>query len=161
MAQLWDEHQGDCGRINELLDKMGHSMGTRLIDDFLIRSGLTGWSGRCQDAKEMAEVISRVAFRMYLNITPTIKDWSADQREFTIQLDEWPLIEYAELPKGAREGGLWFGQVAAGMIRGAMEMIGVAVEVQCIRCALHGHETNEMRVRVIKKLEAEMPPCDL
>lgn len=35
---------------------MGYNIGTRLIEDFLARSGL----GRCSDFKEVGEVIAKV-----------------------------------------------------------------------------------------------------
>jgi hypothetical protein len=43
--------------------------------------------------------------------------------EFTLTFDENPLAEFAELPRDAREGGLWFSNVLAGVIRGALEMV--------------------------------------
>lgn len=35
---------------------MGHNIGTRLIEDFLAKSGI----GRCADFKEVGEVVSKV-----------------------------------------------------------------------------------------------------
>lgn len=39
--------------VNEQLEKMGFSIGTRLIEDFLARSNVT----RCSDFKETADVV--------------------------------------------------------------------------------------------------------
>lgn len=50
--------------------------------------------------------------------------------EFTLTFDEHPLAEFAELPRDAREGGLWFSNVLAGVIRGALEMV-------CPRCPVY------------------------
>lgn len=43
----------DNSSVNEQLDKMGFSIGTRLIEDFLARSNVT----RCSDFKETADVV--------------------------------------------------------------------------------------------------------
>lgn len=43
--------------------------------------------------------------------------------EFILTLDENPLAEFAELPRDAREGGLWFSNVLCGVIRGSLEMV--------------------------------------
>lgn len=80
----------------------------------------------------------QVAFKTFLNIAPTVTfpapSTSAaaapgaqtlpQPSEFVLTLDENPLAEFAELPRDAREGGLWFSNVLCGVIRGALEMVG-------------------------------------
>ena len=46
----------DYAEVNKQLDKMGYNIGTRLIEDFLARSGL----GRCADFREVCEVVAKV-----------------------------------------------------------------------------------------------------
>ena len=53
--QLIQDYE-DYAEVNKQLDKMGYSIGTRLIEDFLARSNL----GRCADFREVGEVISKV-----------------------------------------------------------------------------------------------------
>lgn len=54
--QLIQDYDQDYDEVNKQLEKMGYNIGTRLIEDFLARSGL----GRCSDFKEVGEVIAKV-----------------------------------------------------------------------------------------------------
>ncbi|KAJ9091547.1 hypothetical protein QFC21_007172 [Naganishia friedmannii] len=98
--------------VNKQLEKMGYNIGTRLIEDFLARTSLP----RCVDFRETAEVISKVGFKTFINITPTISFPSATSQqqsprnevagmtgptEFILTFDENPLAEFAELPLDA------------------------------------------------------------
>lgn len=76
--------------------------------------------------------MSKVAFKTFLNITPTVSfpppqvppaAGLKQPSEFVLTLDDNPLAEFAELPRDAREGGLWFSNVLAGVVRGALEMV--------------------------------------
>lgn len=76
--------------------------------------------------------MSKVAFKTFLNITPTVSfpppqvpptAGLKQPCEFVLTLEENPLAEFAELPRDAREGGLWFSNVLAGVLRGALEMV--------------------------------------
>lgn len=140
----------------------GYNIGTRLIEDFLARSNLS----RCTDFRDTGEVVAKVGFKMFLNISPHVVHHApsrqsggpssaagssqggstntgggqgdasqgagaADpsggggtgQPEFSLILDENPLSEFVEMPPDAREGGLWWSNVLAGVIRGALEMV--------------------------------------
>ena len=55
VVQLIQDYE-DYAEVNKQLDKMGYNIGTRLIEDFLARSGL----GRCADFREVGEVIAKV-----------------------------------------------------------------------------------------------------
>lgn len=55
VIQLIDDYE-DYSEVNNQLEKMGYSIGTRLIEDFLARSAL----GRCSDFREVGEVVSKV-----------------------------------------------------------------------------------------------------
>ncbi|ORX38305.1 NO signaling/Golgi transport ligand-binding domain-containing protein [Kockovaella imperatae] len=128
VVQLIKDYE-DYGEVNKQLEKMGYNMGTRLIEDFLARTGLQ----RCSSFAETAEVISKVAFKTFLNITPTLSFPPASAQpsnpslpqpsEFILTLDDNPLAEFADLPRDAKEGGLWFSNVLCGVIRGALEMV--------------------------------------
>lgn len=122
-----------------LTSRRGYNMGTRLVEDFLARTGLQ----RCNTFAETAEVVAKVAFRAFLNIAPTVSfpppapsaagvgagagaaavPVPATATEFVLTFEENPLAEFAELPRDAREGGLWFSNVYAGVVRGALEMV--------------------------------------
>lgn len=119
---------------------MGYSIGTRIIEDFLARSS----AQRCRDLREVADVLAKVGFKSFLNITPTVlfpNQPPTQPRDFILQFDENPLTEFVELPEDAippripsdqqsieSEGlsakeGLWYSNVLCGVIRGALEMV--------------------------------------
>ncbi|ANB11954.1 TRAPP complex core subunit BET3 [Sugiyamaella lignohabitans] len=134
---------------------MGYNIGLRLIEEFLAKSG----TGRCRELKETAEIISKVGFKMFLNITPTIDNWTADFKQFSLIFDENPLAEFVELPDDGRaHRELWYSNLLAGVIRGALEMVQLQVETEFVSDTLQGSDYTELRVKFIKTLEDEIPP---
>lgn len=122
--------------------RRGYNIGTRLIEDFLARTSMP----RCADLRETAEVIAKVGFKTFLNITPSVTYPQPPATgtatpstntnggpplpfpaEFILTLDENPLAEFAELPRDALPSdageGLWFSNVLCGVLRGALEMV--------------------------------------
>ncbi|KAF7323158.1 Trafficking protein particle complex subunit BET3 [Mycena chlorophos] len=174
VVQLIQDYE-DYTEVNKQLDKMGYNIGTRLIEDFLAKSGI----GRCADFREVGEVVAKVGFKSFLNITPTVNHAvpppppSPGQRpastgpmqasagsSFSLIFDENPLAEFVELPEEALEGGLWFSNVLCGVIRGALEMVQMQVTAEFVSDVLRGDETTEIRVKMIKYLDEEVPPAD-
>ena len=95
----------------------GYSIGLRLVEDYLAKTN----TPKCFDMKDVAEKI-QAAFRMYLNITPSITNWSPGNDEFSIILDSNPFAEYIELPDHLTN--LRYCNILPGIIRGALEMVG-------------------------------------
>lgn len=57
VAQLCQDFNSDYQEVNKQLEKMGHNIGMRLIEDFLAKSGV----GRCANFRETADMIAKVS----------------------------------------------------------------------------------------------------
>jgi trafficking protein particle complex subunit 3 len=163
VAQLCNDYDSDYMEVNRQLDRMGYNIGMRLIEDFFAKSN----TGRCGNFKETAEVISKagnpfesaseilgidqaprgcqVGFKIFLNITPTIANWTSDNKQFSLLFDENPLSDFVELPDDGRaQDELWFSNILCGVLRGALEMVG-RVAVSSIRILpLHEHPISKL-----------------
>ena len=170
VAQLCTDFSSEYSLVNAQLDKMGYNIGLRLVEDFFARSG----TQRCKDFRETADVIAKIAFKIFLNVTPTISSFNpgggaapagssapGSQPSFTLLLDENPLADFVELPDDGRaQDELWYSNILCGVIRGALEMVQMQVECRFLRDVLKGDEATELRVTLLRVLEDEMPPDD-
>ena len=98
-------------------------MGTRLIEDFLAKSGWT----RCTDFKETAQVVSAVAFKMFLNCCPKVAEISGNEFGLIFTGDSaensLPIYEFVSLPEDLIKEGLIYGNILPGLIKGSLEMV--------------------------------------
>eukprot|EP00037_Helgoeca_nana_P000511 m.22024 g.22024 ORF g.22024 m.22024 type:complete len:180 (+) comp10613_c0_seq1:110-649(+) len=153
VAQLIQDYEDD-DEVNTQLEKMGHNIGLRLIDDFLANSGV----GKCQDFKETMDVISKIGFRMFLGITPSVTKWNEDNTECTLTIDENPLATFVELPPA--HSNLRFSNIICGVLRGALQMVQMRVECHFAKDILLGDSTTEIRMKLCEIMEDQAPPSD-
>lgn len=62
---------------------------------------------------------------MYLGITPSITNWSPAGDEFSLILENNPLVDFVELPDN--HSSLIYSNLLCGVLRGALEMVSTAL----------------------------------
>ena len=155
VSQLCDDFEHDYTKVNHQLDKMGYNIGLRLIEEVLAKTGLP----RCHSFRETADAVTRVGFKMFLNITPQLGNWSVDNKQFSIIFPPGtnPLVEFVECYDERARRELWYSNILAGVIRGALEMVQLSCETEFVSDVLQGAAQTELRVKIIKVLEDEVP----
>jgi hypothetical protein len=58
---------------------------------------------------------------MFLGITAQVSNWDSKKNEFSIVLEENPLVDFVELPETHQ--ALSYSNILCGVIRGALEMV--------------------------------------
>ena len=66
----------------------------------------------------------QIGFKIFLNTTPIVANWTADNKQFSLLFEENPLADFVELPDdGKAQDELWYSNILCGIIRGALEMV--------------------------------------
>lgn len=73
-------------------------------------------------------------------------------------MDENPLTTFVELPEEQRE--LQYSSLMVGVLKGALEMVQMRVDVTFVKDALLGDDTTELRLTLLEILNDEPPPSD-
>lgn len=123
--------------MNEQLEKMGHNIGVRIIDEFLAKSGVAS----CSNFKETGDTITKVAFKMFLGISAEVTNMSGDGNTFHIAFFDNPFIDFVELPPQYHD--LCYCKLLCGVIKGALEMVQLQVECTFVKDMLKGDEVND------------------
>lgn len=152
VSQLCIDYNRDFNKVNDQLFSMGYNIGIRLIEDFLARTALP----RCENMLRTSEVVSKCAFKIFLNITPNVTNWSQSQDAFSLILDENPLSDFVELPMDAMKK-LWYSNILCGVLKGALEMVQLDCDVWFVSDILRGDSQTELRIKLNKILKDEIP----
>ena len=155
VSQLLKDNKDDPEVVNKALDKMGYSMGTRLVDEFLATTNMAA----CRTFPETAEVVAKVGFKLFLGVTATVTNLADNGNTFSLVLEENPLNAFVELPDKLKSS-LWFSNALCGVVRGALEMVMYKVECNFVKCVLRGDDTTELRVHLVEIMNEQFVSGD-
>jgi hypothetical protein len=123
----------------------------RLIDDFLSHSGIGRCTDFRETAEIVAKVklnisrseirctrfqhllqfvslppslddhIIQVGLKVFLGVAGQVGNFDVKKNEFSLILDDNPLVEFVELPE--QYDKLWYSNVICGVLRGSLEMV--------------------------------------
>jgi len=66
----------------------------------------------------------QIGFKIFLNVTPTVTNWTSDNKQFSLIFEDNPLADFVELPDDGRaQDELWYSNILCGVLRGALEMV--------------------------------------
>ncbi len=151
VAQVIRDYE-EVDKINIQLEKMGYNIGVRLIDELLAKSGIG--SGPPCTFRETADVICKIAFKMFLNINAEVINWEPNDSAFTVAFGENPLSDFVELPSHLHD--LKYLNILCGVIRGGLEMVQTEVDVTFTKDLLVGAPRNEIRVAHLGAVKLQM-----
>ncbi len=133
IVQLVKDYQ-KVDMVNSELDRMGFSIGERIIEEFLSKASTAApnfnLTLNCANFKETAFFLSKVALKMFLGISGEVTRFSADGKSFSLVIKGNPLVEFVEIP--AHLKGLKYSNLICGVIRGALQQIQLSVETELI-----------------------------
>jgi hypothetical protein len=137
--------------IHAELEKMGHNIGLKSVDEILAKSEQQGIIiPPCTSLKDTAQVIAKTGFKMMLGINvDTVL--STDGNSFSLILNENPLALFVELPPEYKT--LQYSILYCGVIRGALEQVNLKVKCTFVKDQLQGDETNEIHVQLEQVLQ--------
>jgi len=150
VAQLLRDFE-DVSQVNSKLDQIGESIGIRLVDEVLAKSGVKRCGGVFRDA---ISLVANVGFKMYWGNSPKVTGWNEEGTSCTLVFaTETPLEEFVDIPEAYK--GLKYTQVLCGIIRGGLEAVSMKTQCEIVRDRLAGSETTEIRVDLIE-IQREM-----
>ena len=114
----------------------------------------------CKDFRTTMEVIAIQAFRMFLGIPAEVRNWDTDGKSCSIVFTENPLADFVVLPTKLKNE-LWFSNLLAGIIKGALEVINLRVRTFFLHDQLRGDNFQEIRVELLEVMTEKDDANDL
>mmetsp|Transcript_19233 Transcript_19233/g.27053 ORF Transcript_19233/g.27053 Transcript_19233/m.27053 type:complete len:210 (+) Transcript_19233:50-679(+) len=163
VMEIVRDYADNVEEINTQLERIGHSIGVRCVDELLAKGEVNGLHiPTCANLRDTAEVIAKIGFRMFLGVTCEISNFGADGNSFSLFMYENPIAIFVELPPPPSDGTaassngvnsadlsqLQYSNIYCGVIRGALEQVNMKVDCQFVRDMLKGDEVNEIRVQL-------------
>jgi hypothetical protein len=90
------------------------------------RNDIQGWlcSAREDNWVYVLLFVTQIGFKIFLNVTPTVTNWTSDNKQFSLIFEDNPLADFVELPDDGRaQDELWYSNILCGVLRGALEMV--------------------------------------
>ena len=111
---------------NQQLEKIGISIGHRIIEDFLCKCIQVGAFGQTLGVNPKVEMkcigeFLKAAFKFYLSINASIL-YEDEKHQLNLTLDNNPFQEHVEIPNELKTS-LSYCSILCGIIRGSLEML--------------------------------------
>jgi trafficking protein particle complex subunit 3 len=173
VAELLRDMEDPTAITNEL-DRMGHSIGVRCIEEVLAKLSSISQNQQLSPATmyktfpDTSDLI-QTAFRMFMGVPTEIK--AISDTSYTISFTDNPLAIFVELPPSlttttapldatsttaTTKPALEYSQLLVGMIRGMLEMLQYDVSCRFMNTTMMGggkNETNEILVELKQILQ--------
>jgi hypothetical protein len=154
VRQILRDREDDVEATNEALERIGRSIGARIIEEYLAKTNAS--AGGCRSFEDAMEMTAKVGFKMFLNVEARTRDWSEERDECVIEMESNPLAEFVELPK--RYGDLCYCNALCGTIQGALEAVRVRTACSFESDPLRGTgEKFAIRVKLLELVPEEYP----
>eukprot|EP00744_Colponema_vietnamica_P021610 GILI01030907.1.p1 GENE.GILI01030907.1~~GILI01030907.1.p1 ORF type:complete len:210 (+),score=42.01 GILI01030907.1:61-690(+) len=141
--------------VNHQLEEIGVRIGLRLIEEYVARSQ----APPCRSFASTGDAIAKIGLKMFLGITAQVtsltlgtapntsgaQGTSTNETSYSLVFTENPLNFFVELPH-AMTSSLWYSNILCGVIKGALEQIGMLTEVRYVKDVLRGDSVNEIKV---------------
>lgn len=125
-----------------IVEQVGYKLDVRLVDDFSYLQNRK--KHHCTSFVEIANVVKRVALKLFFESDASVSSWSNDQKKFSMTFNKNSLAESAKPPKDYNS--FCFSTLICGVIRGALETVNMKVSCSFVKRKLCDEDCNEIWV---------------